>query len=70
MKVRSIALALALVGCSKAAPAPTPATAQAQREAELPDWVTVVEDRKTGCQYLATPGGLTPRLASSGRPVC
>lgn len=32
--------------------------------------LTVMKDAKTGCEYLSTPQGLTPRLDRDGRPLC
>lgn len=32
--------------------------------------LTVMKDAKTGCEYLSTPQGVTPRLDRDGRPMC
>jgi hypothetical protein len=37
---------------------------------ELPNYVEIVTDQHTGCQYLTMPGSITPRLDDAGVPIC
>ena len=65
-----LALALVLGGCAKQE---TPTVEKGIiGQDELPDWVTIITDQQTKCQYLVTAGGhaMTLRYGRGGRPMC
>jgi len=68
-----LALALVLGACVKQPPQETPIVEKGIiGQDELPDWVTIITDQQTKCQYLVTAGGnaMTLRYGRGGRPMC